>query len=103
MKTTKFFLIVALLSYATWTISQSINDDRQNVIGISLKEAMQNPRLVQVMHDQLRPNFLDPAGTTDKLYYAQIIYGRRIYSVYGTYNAWMIFFYGLPGTPPPLL
>ena len=102
MKTTKFFLIVALITYATWTISQSINEDRQNVIGISLKEAMQNPRMVLCMQEQLRPNFLDPTGTVDKLFYAKVIYWRKIYSVYGTYGEWINFFEMNTGTPPPI-
>jgi len=102
MKTTKFFLIVALISFATWNISQAINEDRQNVIGISLKEAMQNRGLVYVMHEQLNPRFLDPTVTADKLFYAKVIFGRKIYSVYGTYADWINFFEMNTGTPPPI-
>ena len=100
MKTTKFFMIVALLSFATWTISQAISEPPKYVIQIRLKAAMENPRLVKVMLDQLNPNFLDPSGTEDQIFYAKVRYSRITYVVSGTYAEWINFFELNTGTPP---
>ncbi len=102
MKTTKFFLIVALISFATWNISQAINEHHKNVIEIRLKAAMENPRLVNVMLDQLNTNFLDPSGTVDQLFYAKVRYSRITFVVFGTYSEWINFFEMNTGTPPPM-
>ena len=102
MKTTKFFLIVALLSFATLNISQAISEHHKNVIEIRLKAAMENPRLVKVMQDQLNPKFLDPSVNYDHLFYAKVKYFRITYVVFGTYSEWINFFEMNTGTPPPI-
>lgn len=101
MKTTKFILIVAFLSFATWTISQAFNDHPKNVIEIRLKTAIENPRLVKVMHDQLNTNFLDPTGTEDQIFYAKVRYSRITYVISGTYAEWISFFEENSSDTPP--
>ena len=92
MKTTKFFLIVALLSFATMNFSQPDDGNRNVAVKISLKSAMQNAFLNKAMHEQLDPSFLKPIGTPDQLFSARVIHRKVVYMVFGTYAEWKLFF-----------
>jgi hypothetical protein len=91
MKTKNLILIVALLSIATMTYSQSKNESHPFTVKITLKCALQDPSLVRAMHEQITYNFL-PANTENHVYSAIVIYKGTRYQVYGTYREWMNFF-----------
>lgn len=91
MKTTKFFLIVALLSFATLTFSQSVNDIPRLTVKITLNCAMQNPELVKVMHEQLNSDFLI-IGDESRLFTAKVNFRHARYLVTGNYREWKYFF-----------
>ena len=91
MKTTKFFLIVALLAVATLTYSQSKNESHPFTAKITLKCALQDPFLVKAMHEQIDPNFL-PSNTENHLYSAVVRYRGNRYVIVGTYREWKRFF-----------
>ncbi len=57
MKTTKFFLIVALLAYAALSYSQPEPVKTPYTIKISFERAMQKPGLVLAMRQQLKCKF----------------------------------------------
>ena len=92
MKTTKFFLIVALLSFATLNFSQPQDGNRNAIVKITLKSAMHNPELNKAMHEQLDSWFLDQTGTDDRLISTRVTSRRVVYMVFGTYAEWKLFF-----------
>ena len=92
MKTTKFFLIVALLSFATLNYSQPDDGNRNAVVKIALRSAMQNADLNKTMHEQLDSGFLNPIGTPDQLFSARVNHRGVVYVVFGTYAEWKLFF-----------
>ena len=91
MKTTKFFLIVALISIATLTFSQSVNDTPRFTVKITLNCAMQNPALVKVMHEQLNSDFL-LVSDESRLFTAKVRFNNTQYLIIGSYREWKYFF-----------
>jgi hypothetical protein len=91
MKTKNLILIIALLSIATVTFSQSKNVDYPFTVKITLKCALQDPYFVRAMHEQIPHNFL-PSNTEDHVYSAVVIYRGTRYLVYGRYDEWKKFF-----------
>jgi len=92
MKTTKFFLIVALISFATLNFSQPNDGNRDAVVKITLSSAMHNPGLNKALHEQLDSGFLDQTGTADRLISTRATYRGVVYMVFGTYAEWRLFF-----------
>jgi hypothetical protein len=100
MKTTKFFMIVALLSIATMTFSQKTNERIPFTVKITLKCAMQDPYLVRVMHEQIRPDFT--SGDVASHVYAFAVKYRGVrYVITGTLKEWKKFFALELGDPTP--
>jgi hypothetical protein len=102
MKTKNLILIVALLSIATLTFSQSTPDrvDNHFTVTITLKSALQNPYLVKAMHEQLNQDFLN--GDQDSsLFTATIKYRGIRYVIAGTYEEWKRFFEAALDDPTP--
>ena len=93
MKTKSLILIVALLSIATLTFSQSTAEKviPSFSVKISLKCALQDPYLVIAMHEQLKPGFLNSNVELD-IYTAVVKYHHTRYVIYGTYDEWLRFF-----------
>ena len=91
MKTKNLILIVALLSIATMTFSQSKNEDQPFTVKITLKCALQDPYLVRAMHEQLTHNFLPP-NPENHLYSAVVTYRGTRYLIVGRYDEWVKFF-----------
>ncbi len=91
MKTTKFFLIVALVSFAAFTFSQTVDNNPRFTVKITLKCAMQNPALVKVMHEQLNSDFL-LFSDESRLFTAIVKFGNIRYLIIGTYREWKYFF-----------
>jgi hypothetical protein len=102
MKTKNLILIVALLSIATLTFSQSTPDRVNNhfTVIISLQSAMQNPYLVKAMHEQLNQDFLN-GNQDESLYSATIKYKGNRYVIVGTYEEWKKFFEAALDDPTP--
>jgi hypothetical protein len=102
MKTKNLILIVALLSIATLTFSQS-SADRPNehfTVKITLKCALQNSSLVKAMHEQLNPEFLNETDGTRLFTVAVRLNGTR-YLISGTYEEWKKFFEAALDNPIP--
>jgi hypothetical protein len=100
MKTTKFFLIVALVSIAALTFSESFNDNPRFTVKITLNSAMENPALVRVMHEQLNSDFLI-FGDETHYYTVQVRFRGTRYLVTGTLREWKYFFSASLDDPIP--
>ncbi len=91
MKTKNLFLIVALLSIATLTFSQTQTAADQISAKISLASALHNPLIVNAMHEQL--SVTQVLGNDDASTYYGIIKVRGIKVViFGTREEWIAFF-----------
>ena len=107
MKTTKFVLIAAILSFALMSFTTNDpgpfgSDLNSGAVEISLQAAMQNAGLVKAMHLQIDRSFLqdDQAG----LYIAYVKYNRRTYGISGSHAEWTRFFSSAIGNnDPPLM
>ena len=89
MKTTKFFLIVALLSFGAMVFSQNALNPR--ICRISLEDAMQNKTICKAMYKQL--NMDDVLNTDHPGYYTALVkVNKQVYLVYGKYSEWYKFF-----------
>lgn len=105
MKTTKVFLVIAILSFATMGFSQEKSSKSPLSVKMTISQAQQNFNLVVAMYQQLDPGSLqnEPNG----FYVAQVIFKSTPYLIYGTLNEWKTFFsrsihdYAVPGAPPP--
>lgn len=91
MKTTKFFVIIALISLATFTYSQTFSENHPFSVCITLRCAMENPVLVKVMHEQLNTDFLH-VGNDIHFYTATVRFRGTKYIISGSYDEWMYFF-----------
>ncbi len=100
MKTTKFFLIVALLPLLTAVFSQSPRTSPKHAERISIQSAMQNPGLCRAMDQQLTRE--EVLGHNEAyLYYGHVKYNGIHWVIYGTYNEWVMFFNISIEYPPP--
>ena len=101
MKTLKFAMIAAILSFAVISYAgvKPQKDHAQKLIKITLTQAVKEPGLVAAMQDQLSMAFLkvEPHGQ----YTALVKYNLNIYKIYGTRPAWIRFFISTP-TPVPV-
>ena len=89
MKNLKFTLVVAILTFATVSFGTKAPDQSGSVQVLSLEQAMTNPALVYAMYQQLDPEFVSKNHT---IYYANVEFEDKIYSIYGTQKAWRSFF-----------
>ena len=90
MKTTKFVLIIALLSFGAMVFSHEAVKPR--ITKIALERAMQNKTICKAMYEQLNMNDVlqsDRAG----FYTALVKANDKLYLVYGKYYEWLNFFY----------
>jgi hypothetical protein len=91
MKTTKFFLIAALLSFSILTFTQADHENNHFSIKISLKIALHDPGLVRAMYEQLNQDFLN--GNQElQVYSVAVKYRGSRYVIYGSYQEWINFF-----------
>ena len=100
MKTTKFFLFVALVSIATLAFSQTFSESHPFSVKITLSCAMENPALVKVMHEQLNTDFLH-VGNDTHIFTATVRFRGTRYLVTGTYDEWIYFFSASLTDPVP--
>ena len=95
MKTTKFVLIAAILSFALMSFTTNEpcpfgSDPGSVAVKMSLRTAMQNPGLVLAMHAQIDRSILQ--GNDLKSYVAHVRYNRVSYTIYGSRAQWQDFF-----------
>lgn len=90
MKTTKLMLVAILIAIVSFGYTQ--NEERpvtKKSVLISLKTALQSPKLVMAMYDQLNTEFLKP---DKQVYTATLKFNRRIYYISGAQMDWTQFF-----------
>jgi len=94
MKATKIvmiaaIMIVAMLSQTAVATSEPKYEERP--IYLTIEQAMTDPGIVQIMHQQINRNFIQKRDKSG-VYTAMVIYvGVKIY-ITGTYNEWYQFF-----------
>ena len=106
MKTTKFVLIAAILSFALMSFTTnepvSLSADPGTLANkMALRTAMQNFDLVKAMHEQIDQSFLqvDQPGP----YVARVKYKRVTYAIYGSLDEWKRFFsVAIGNNDPPI-
>ena len=96
MKTTKFVFVIAFVAFATMIFAQAGISSQvdpepiQKCIKISLDKAIQNPRLVTAMHQQLSVRMLKTYLA--EIYTPKVYFQHKVYYISGTYNQWWMFF-----------
>ncbi len=93
MKATNLILIVAFLAFAATGFSTNDVDPRDNpfTVTISLEKAIDNPRLVTLMHQQLNPDFLT-GPFSSKIIKQKVKSRLAVYVIYGSLAEWKAFF-----------
>jgi hypothetical protein len=90
MKATKFFLMMALVSFALMSFAgEDVNRDLPKA-KISIVQAAHNPGLAKAIYQQVDQSIL--GGDRPALITATVRYKNTIFTVYGTHNQWMRFF-----------
>ena len=94
MKTVRLIMIATVLTIGMLGITAVENVDARTLYGnkalhIDLEDAVQNPALVQIMYDQLNPNFL---GSVDGEYTVSVLYQGIMVYITGSYTEWFTFF-----------
>ena len=95
MKTLRFALIAAILSFAMISYAGSTpTTPVKKVVHITLAQALTEPGLVAAMYEQLSMSFLklEQPG----FYSATVKYTGAIYKIYATREAWVRFFINKP-------
>ncbi len=88
MKTMNLFLTIAFLGLASLIYANA--DQDQLWIRIPLKKAIQNPKLVRAMYEQLDMSFINV--DQKRVFVTKVRFNRSIYFIYGTYEEWLVFF-----------
>ena len=89
MKATKFVLCFAMISFVVLAYSES--EPNQRSVKIKLIKALENPGLVQAMHQQLDLSLLNVDGRYGPIT-ARVVYNRTVYFITGKYLQWKKFF-----------
>jgi len=92
MKTLKSILIATIVSVAFMSFAENPAHPpkENNVIKITLDEALTDPGLVCAMYQQLTPVMLKPEG--NGLYFGRVKYKFEIFEIRGTRDGWILFF-----------
>jgi len=101
MKTTNFFLIVALITFGAMVFSQEATN-KIKVERIALERAMQNKTICKAMYKQLDIKKV-LHGEPVKYYTAIVKANDHVYLVYGKYMEWLNFFYHGKIVPPGIM
>jgi len=94
MKATKLILIVAFLSFAAMGFSKEDVKSGPLTITISLEKAVENPRLVSLMYQQLDSRVVlnQNPGELPRIITAKVKTRLAVYVIFGTLDAWKEFF-----------
>ena len=90
MKATKFFLMIALVSFALMSFAGNDVDRFTPKVKISIEKAAHNPGLAKAIYQQVDQSILENDAPT--FISVEVKYNKTLYLVYGTYNQWMDFF-----------
>ena len=88
MKTTKFVLTIALISFAVLAFSKP--DTKGISVKIKLSTALENRALVKAMYQQLDVSLLHQE--VPRYITARVSLGSTVYFIYGRYAEWKNFF-----------
>ena len=88
MKTTKFVLTIALISFAVLAFSKP--DTKGISVKIKFSTALENRALVKAMYQQLDVSLLHSDGP--RYIIARVNLNNVAYFIYGTYAEWKNFF-----------
>lgn len=89
MKTTKIFIVIAILAFASMGYAKA--DNLPHPIKISLRKACEHRGIVMAIYQQIDPRTFVPID--QNRYYCVTVYYRRItYVIYGKYEEWVDFF-----------
>jgi hypothetical protein len=88
MKTTRFFLSIALIAFAVMAFSKP--DDRSLSVKIKLTTALENRDLVKSMYQQLDISLL--GNETPGYIIARVSHKHVTYYIYGRHEEWKSFF-----------
>jgi hypothetical protein len=96
MKKTKLTLVTAILAIVTLGFAQSESGPAyseaapaESAVEIDFQAALLIPNLVQAMHEQLTPSFLQYEQPT---YTVVVRLQKKVYYINGTYKQWEWFF-----------
>lgn len=91
MKTTRFFLVMALLSVALVSFSQDFRSDRKGSrIYLTVDQAVADRGLTFAMYRQIDKSFLNEEHPG--LYVVRVNYLRNTFVISGTRERWISFF-----------
>ncbi len=89
MKTTKIFIVIAILAFASMSYAKV--DNLPHPIKISLRKACEHRGIVMAIYQQIDPRtFLQ--NDQHGYYCATVYYHRITYIIYGKYEEWVDFF-----------
>lgn len=92
MKTFKFVLVAAFLSFAVTGFSIDNKNDVSKTVKISLSKALDSRGLVRAMYTQLDDDFLNLNSAGNAEYFVRVKYRKINYLIHGTYKEWVLFF-----------
>ncbi len=90
MKATKFFLMIALVSFALMSFAGNDVDRFTPKVKISIEKAAHNPGLAKAIYEQVDRALLNTDGPGN--FTTEVKFKGTVFFVYGTYSQWMDFF-----------
>jgi len=90
MKTVKFVLIAAFVTFALMSFSEDHKVKVNNIVSISLEKAMESRGLVRAMYLQLDQSFIN--AEKSGYYTAEVTFRGNRYLIRGSYKQWELFF-----------
>ena len=99
MKTLKFVLIAAFLSFAVAGFSTDYQKKMSKTVKISLSKALESRGLVWAMYNQLDDDFLKLGSENNAPYVVKVKYRKCLYLIHGDYKEWVLFFLMDPVLP----
>ena len=90
MKTMKFLLVIAAVSFASVIFASEHPDKKSFTVSISVEKAMNCKALCSEMIKHLNPEFL--FKEKKQLYFTTIRFRNITYVIYGKHNEWVSFF-----------
>ena len=90
MKTVKFLLITAFVSFTMMSYSATKYDPMKAGVNIAVETAMQNTDLFTAMIYQVNEDMLN--GEQRGFYVARVIYNGQAYFIHGDLKSWQAYF-----------
>lgn len=90
MKATRFFLMLALVSFALMSFATNDVDRPRTTVKISIEKAAHNPALAKAIYQQVDQDIL--GNDSPSFISVAVKHNRTVYLVFGTYEQWLSFF-----------